>query len=213
MSVKFEPPSESKDEADSCESEPCSKCARTLQLICARCSFVSGLPMHSRSLFILEPELKFQGPHCVHMTDVFYKSMLTVFKHRVLHFWRFECQLERRPDHPVPAEIYLAMSFIIGENLFRCSHREMRQRLYRLMGNVELNGSFNKVLRAVMRLKNTKPVSYQINGNSLRPGHLGLISPSRDLKNLPSDWYSRDRAIKPDSLIVTYFDNLYLTNC
>ena len=83
MSEKFEPPSESKDEADPCESEPCSKCSRTLQLICARCSFVSGLPMHSRSLFILEPELKFQGPHCVHMTDVFYKSMLTVFKHRV----------------------------------------------------------------------------------------------------------------------------------
>ena len=55
---------------------------RILQLICARCEFVSGLPMHSSSLFILEPELKFKGPHCVHMTDVFYKSMLTVFKHR-----------------------------------------------------------------------------------------------------------------------------------
>ena len=188
-------------------------CIYACACVCVCACTQSTFPRFARSLFILEPELKFQGPHCVHMTDVFYKSMLTVFKHRVLYFWSFECQLERRRDHPVPAEIYLAMSFIIGENLFRCSHREMRQRLYRLMGNVELNGSFNKVLRAVMRLKNTKPVSYQINGNSLRPGHLGLISPSRDLKNLPSDWYSRDRAIKPDSLTVTYFDNLYLTNC
>ena len=211
MSSKRVPMSESKDEGVPCES--CLESSQNLQLICARCEFVSGLPMHSRSLFILEPELKFKGPHCVHMTDVFYKSMLTVFRHRVLHFWRCECQLDRRYDHPVPAEIYLAMSFIVGENLFRCSHREMRERLHRLMGNVELNGSFSKVLRAVMRLKNTKPVSFTIIGNSLRPGHRGLISPSRDLKNLPSDWYSRDREIKPDSLVVTYFYNLYLVNC
>ena len=87
MSSKHELVSESKNEVVPCES--CLESSQTLRLICARCNFVSGLPMHSRSLFILEPELKFQGPHCVHMTDVFYKSMLTVFKHRVLHFWHF----------------------------------------------------------------------------------------------------------------------------
>ena len=96
-------------------------------------------------------------------------------------------------EFPVPAEVYLTMSFIIGENMFRCTHREMRGRLYRLMGNVELNDSFDRVLRTIMHLKNTEPERLTPS-TLLGTADFGLSVNSRDYRRLPSDWASRSAA-------------------